>query len=202
MRERTGHASNPMWGSYLVVLDRKLGNIFAEMHLVEMGREKLFKGGLIVRLRSNHGYCKCHIWTRATDALSGNPFKLFRDSQFRLSHDLRLTEAGVGSGRYCSQWPPFGPIVDALNSVDALVAKSDLAMSLLETVHSFLNAQPVRGYQVNLGLKRRARPRSITKSWDGVERRQAVLIQLATEEKQLPFSRKTWRSIRNGTVQF
>ena len=36
--------------SYSVTLDRKLGNIFSEMHMVEMGQEKLFEGGLAVRL--------------------------------------------------------------------------------------------------------------------------------------------------------
>ena len=77
-----------------------------EMHFVEMGREKLFKGGLIVRLRPKHGYCKCHIGTRTTDALSGNPFEFFRDSQFRPSHDLSLTEAEAGSGRHCLEWSP------------------------------------------------------------------------------------------------
>jgi DNA-binding response OmpR family regulator len=92
--------------------------------------------------------------------------------------------------------------VDALKSVDALVAKSDLAKSLLETVHSVLNAQPVRGYHVKLRTETPARPRRLAKCWDGVERRQVILIELATEEKQVPFSRKTWRSIRNGRVQF
>jgi hypothetical protein len=36
----------------------------------------------------------------------------------------------------------------------------------------------------------------------GVSALQAILIQLATDEKHSPFSRKVWRGIRNGTVQF
>jgi CheY-like chemotaxis protein len=92
--------------------------------------------------------------------------------------------------------------VAALNSVDAVVAKSDLASSLLETVHSVLNTKPASGYHVKLGDRPPVRRTRLSKAWDGVERRQAILIQLATDEKHLPFSRKVWRSIRNGTVQF
>jgi CheY-like chemotaxis protein len=92
--------------------------------------------------------------------------------------------------------------VAARNSVDAVVAKSDLASALLETVHSVLNNKLAWGYQVRLSDQppvHRPRP---GKAWDGVERRQAILIQLATDKKQSPFSRKVWRGIRNGTVQF
>jgi CheY-like chemotaxis protein len=92
--------------------------------------------------------------------------------------------------------------VAALNSVDAVVAKSDLASSLLETVHSVLNNKPASGYHVKLSDQPRVHRPRLSKAWDGVERRQAVLVQLATEEKHLPFSRRVWRSIRNGTVQF
>ena len=91
--------------------------------------------------------------------------------------------------------------VAALNSVDALVAKSDLAHSLLETVHSVLNVNRARGYQ-KPSAEPPAHPRTLRGSWDGVERRWANLAQLAADEKNLPFSRRVWRSIRNGTVQF
>jgi len=93
--------------------------------------------------------------------------------------------------------------VAALNSVDALVAKSDLAHSLLETVHSVLNGKAVlHGHQVKLRAETPVHPRTLRGAWDGVERRRATLAQLAADEKNLPFSRRVWRSIRNGTVQF
>lgn len=86
----------------------------------------------------------------------------------------------------------------AINSVDALVVKSDLPHSLLATVHSVLNVKPTRGYRARL----RADTPERHNSWDGVERRQAILAQLATDEQHLPFSRRAWRSIRNGSLQF
>ena len=92
--------------------------------------------------------------------------------------------------------------VDALKSVDALVAKSDLAQSLLQAVHSVLNVKPARGTQSKLNAETPAYPSRLGRSWDGVERRQAIPVQLATDDKHLPFSRKVWRSIRKGTVQF
>lgn len=92
--------------------------------------------------------------------------------------------------------------VAAINSVDALVVKSDLAHSLVETVHSVLNVKPARGYQARLSSETPERSLPLRKPWDGVERRQTILAQLAPDPKHLPFSRKTWRSIRNGTVKF
>jgi CheY-like chemotaxis protein len=92
--------------------------------------------------------------------------------------------------------------VTALNSVDAVVAKSDMANSLLETLHSVLNAQPARGHRTALRVDTPRLISHLEKSWDGAERRQVNLAWLATNEKELPFSRKVWRCIRNGTVQF
>jgi DNA-binding NarL/FixJ family response regulator len=92
--------------------------------------------------------------------------------------------------------------VAAINVVDALVVKSDLARSLLETVQSVLNVKPVRVYHAKLRPETQECIPSRRKSWDGVERRRTLLAQLASEEKQVPFSRKVWRSIRNGTIQF
>jgi CheY-like chemotaxis protein len=63
--------------------------------------------------------------------------------------------------------------VAALNSVDAVVGKSDLAHSLLETVHSVLNVKPVRGYQSKLWAETPAPRCPLGKSWDGMERRRA-----------------------------
>ena len=93
--------------------------------------------------------------------------------------------------------------VAAINSVDALVVKSDLAHSLLETVHSVLNVKPTRGYRTKPRFETPERVLATHKLWDGVERRQAVLARPSSDEKpHLPFSRKVWRSIRNGTLQF
>jgi CheY-like chemotaxis protein len=129
-----------------------------------------------------------------------------------LDYQLGLLDGGVVAAEI-KRLKPQLPIVmlakyeelpvEALKSVDAFVAKSDVVHSLLETVHSVLNGKPTRGYQVKLRAETPSPSRlPVRKSWDGVERRQAVLIQLAGDDKQLPFSRKLWRSIRNGSVQF
>jgi CheY-like chemotaxis protein len=91
--------------------------------------------------------------------------------------------------------------VATLDSVDAIVAKSDLARSLLDTVHSVLKIKPVRGLRAKLRGEMPP-PLRRTRSWDGVERRSATIAQLAEDQKHLAFSRRVWRSIRNGTVQF
>jgi CheY-like chemotaxis protein len=128
-----------------------------------------------------------------------------------LDYQLGLLDGGVVAAEI-KRVKPQMPIVmlanymdipiAALNSVDAVVAKSDLVDALLETVHSVLNAQPARRSQVKLRAETPPPFLPLHKSWDGVERRQAVLIQLANDDKHLPFSRREWRSIRNGTVQF
>jgi CheY-like chemotaxis protein len=128
-----------------------------------------------------------------------------------LDYQLGLLDGGVVAAEI-KKVKPQVPIVmladyaelpvEALKCVDALVAKSDVAHSLLDTVHSVLNTKPVRGYRAKLRYETPACPRCPGKSWDGVERRRAILIQVAADEQHLPFSRKTWRSIRNGTVQF
>jgi CheY-like chemotaxis protein len=128
-----------------------------------------------------------------------------------LDYQLGLLDGGVVAAEI-KRVKPQVPIVmladymdipvAARNSVDALVAKSDVAHCLLDTVHSVLNVKPARGYQVKLRSETPERILPLRKSWDGVERRRAILRQLATDEKHLPFSRKVWRSIRTGTVQF
>jgi len=128
-----------------------------------------------------------------------------------LDYQLGLLDGGVVAAEIKRVKPQI-PIVmlaeymdipiAALNSVDAVVAKSDLAHTLLETVHSVLYTQPARGSRVKLRAETPEHHRPLSQSWDGVERRQAVLIQVANDDKHLPFSRRVWRSIRNGTVQF
>lgn len=92
--------------------------------------------------------------------------------------------------------------VAVINSVDALVAKSDLAHALLATVHSVLNVEPISGYRAKLKADTYRPIPPLSNSWDGTERRQAVLAESALDDSHLPFSQRVWRSIRNGTVRF
>lgn len=66
----------------------------------------------------------------------------------------------------------------ALNSVDALVTKSDGSHFLWATVHFVLNVKPAQGH----GGK--------------------VKAQMAPDSKAAPFTSKEWRSIQRGTVRF
>jgi DNA-binding response OmpR family regulator len=66
----------------------------------------------------------------------------------------------------------------ALNSVDALVTKSDGSHFLWATVHFVLNVKPAQGR----GVK--------------------VKAQMAPDSKAAPFTSKEWRSIQRGTVRF
>jgi DNA-binding response OmpR family regulator len=75
-----------------------------------------------------------------------------------------------------------------LKSVDALVAKSDGPHFLLATVHFVLSVKPARR-RLQGALKRTAH-------------RQTSNPQLATDHRNAPFSPRTWKNIRNGTVQF
>jgi CheY-like chemotaxis protein len=125
-----------------------------------------------------------------------------------LDYHLGLLDGGVVAAAIKKVKPQI-PIVmlagdvdlpdDALHAVDALVAKSDGPISLLETVHSVLNPRPTQ--RCELG-ESQANPRRPQRSWDGVERRRAILDQLAINRREVPFSRRVWQSIRNGTVQF
>jgi DNA-binding response OmpR family regulator len=68
----------------------------------------------------------------------------------------------------------------ALNSVDALVTKSDGAHFLWATVHFVLNVKPAQSREGNHQSQ----------------------TQLSTDPKDAPFSAREWRNIRAGTVQF
>jgi hypothetical protein len=91
---------------------------------------------------------------------------------------------------------------DASHAVDALVAKSDGPISLFETVHSVLNGKPALRDEKSLLPEPSVNPCYRRRSWDGVERRRAILAQMAIDGNDLPFSRKVWRGIRNGTLHF
>jgi CheY-like chemotaxis protein len=128
-----------------------------------------------------------------------------------LDYQLGLLDGGVVAAAI-KKVKPQVPIVmlagdvdlpdDALQAVDALVAKSDGPISLLETIHSVLNGKPAQSREGVLRTERPINPRHPRRSWDGVERRRAIIAQMAIEGKDVPSSRKLWRSFRNGTVQF
>jgi DNA-binding response OmpR family regulator len=119
-----------------------------------------------------------------------------------LDYRLGLLDGGVVAAEI-KKVKPQVPIVmlaedvelpdDALKSVDALVSKSDGPHFLLASLRSVLDEKPSQSSVHRQGSRT---------SWDGVERRQANLTQLATEEKNAPLSPTVWRGIRDGTVQF
>jgi CheY-like chemotaxis protein len=92
----------------------------------------------------------------------------------------------------------------ALNSVDALVVKSDGAHFLWATVHFVLNVKLAQRHVAK--PKRRsltlAQRRRSARSRGGANRGLANPLQLPTAAKDTPFSRQVWRSIREGTIQF
>jgi CheY-like chemotaxis protein len=128
-----------------------------------------------------------------------------------LDYQLGLLDGGIVAATIKNVKPQV-PIImlaedthlpdDALWAVDALVSKSDGPISLLETVHSVLHGKLAQCHEGSVGTESAANPRGVRRSWDGVERRRAILMQLAKDDKNLPFSRKAWRSIRNGTFRF
>lgn len=93
---------------------------------------------------------------------------------------------------------------DALKSVDALVANSDGPHFLLATVHFVLNVKPAQLQEENLRAHTPVHLRRPGRSRAGVERQQAELDHLATDDddKDAAFSPGVWQSIRNGTFQF
>jgi DNA-binding response OmpR family regulator len=128
-----------------------------------------------------------------------------------LDYHLGLPDGGVVAAAI-KKVKPSVPIVmlagevdlpeDALQGVDALVAKSDGPISLLETVHSVLSGNAAQGNERGIGTMPPADPRYRRRSWDGVERRRAILAQLALDVKDVPFSRKVWCGIRHGALRF
>ena len=90
----------------------------------------------------------------------------------------------------------------ALKSVDALVAKSDGPHFLLATIHFVLKVKPTQRHEGELRAQTSAHLRRLGRSREGAGRWQANPAQLATDEKDAPFSPRVWRSIRNGSVQF
>ena len=91
---------------------------------------------------------------------------------------------------------------DALKSVDALVTKSDGPHFLLTTVHFVLSVKPAQCREGKLGSQTPIHLWLSGTSREGAEGRRANTPRLAIDEKDMPFSPRVWRSIRNGTVQF
>jgi CheY-like chemotaxis protein len=126
-----------------------------------------------------------------------------------LDHQLGRLDGGVVAAAI-KKVKPSVPIVmlagevdlpeDALQGVDALVAESDGPITLLETVHSVLSGKAAPAHEG--GLESPAAPRHLRRSWDGVERRRAILAQLALDLRDVSFSEKIWRSIRRGVIRF
>jgi len=91
---------------------------------------------------------------------------------------------------------------DALKSVDALVDKSDGPYFLLATVHFVLNVKPAQHPVAQRRSPTTSHPRRPGRSRERAKPGQANPPQLATDEKDTPFSREVWRSIRDGAIQF
>jgi len=91
---------------------------------------------------------------------------------------------------------------DALKSVDALVVKSDGPHFLLATVHFVLNVKPAQLHGSKLRSQTPAHLRRPGRSREGTDRGPANPLQLATDDKDKPFAREVWRSIRDGTTRF
>lgn len=82
----------------------------------------------------------------------------------------------------------------ALNSVDALVVKSDGSHFLLATVHFVLNAKSPPVCESPGRVVRKRRP--------GRHNTLSFAAELATDRNNAPFSRRVWQEIWNGTIQF
>src|SRR5271170_7105130 len=84
----------------------------------------------------------------------------------------------------------------ALNSVDALVTKSDGAHFLWATVHFVLNVTPLRSREVTqMPAPRRRFGRSSGRA-------HRLLAKAPPDPKDAAFTAKEWKNIRTGTVRF
>ena len=93
----------------------------------------------------------------------------------------------------------------ALQSVDALVPRSDPPHFLWAAVHFVLNAKPAGRYERTLDARTPSHLRRPGRSRESREHLPGKTFQLAIDaldEKAAPFSPRVWRSILKGTVQF
>jgi len=92
---------------------------------------------------------------------------------------------------------------DALNSIDALVTKSDGAYFLLAAVHFVLNVKPFQSHEAKLRAHMPAHLRWHDVSQEGTHGAQINTSQLVSDVKDAPVSPRVWGSIRDdGSVQF
>jgi CheY-like chemotaxis protein len=94
--------------------------------------------------------------------------------------------------------------IDAVKSVDALVAKADGPHFLLATVHFVLNVNPAQRRAAHIRSQPSPRFQRLEKSRRGLARRRVRPSRFTgnDNDKEAPFSRSVWRSIQDGTIQF
>lgn len=90
----------------------------------------------------------------------------------------------------------------ALESVDALVTKSDGAHFLWATIHFVLNVRPAGRLAADREPRTPTHLRRPRSSQDRADRGRTNPGQLATSEQDAPFSPSVWRSIRDGSIEF
>jgi len=90
----------------------------------------------------------------------------------------------------------------ALNSVDALVTKSDGAHFLWATVHFVLNVKPTQRREGTRRVQKAAQLHRTGRSREGGKERQAGARRSTTGSNDVPFPPGVWRGIRNGRITF
>lgn len=150
----------------------------------------------------------------ATATNGADGLRLFRSRPVDavvLEYQLGLAE-GAAIADEIKQVRPDVPIImlvdhlelpaSVLNSVDALVVKSDGAHFLWATVHFVLNVKPAQRHEAKLRSQTPTPRRRLARLREATDSRQANPPQLATAEKDTPFSREVWRSVRDGMMRF
>lgn len=88
---------------------------------------------------------------------------------------------------------------DALNSIDALVAKSDGPHFLMATLHFVLNVRPAQRRKAGA---RPQTPAHLRRSGRSRDKANHVEANTRTSEQDAPFSRDIWRGICDGSIRF
>jgi DNA-binding response OmpR family regulator len=128
-----------------------------------------------------------------------------------IEHCLGLME-GAAIANEIKQVRPEVPIImladdlelpaSTLESVDALVVKSDGPHFLLATVHFILNGKLSKHQNSRSRSEMPAHLRRPGRSREAAGGGQAETSQSATEGNDEPFSQEVWRKIRDGTLTF
>lgn len=90
----------------------------------------------------------------------------------------------------------------ALESVNAVVTKTDGPHFLLEAVHLVLNVKPSQQGKGKLRAQTSAHLSGTGKSREWVDREPSHTLYPTADRKTSPFSPTEWRSIWNGTIHF